>query len=223
MYKFYLGKTLLPVTPQKLQIKIKNANKTYTLINDGEINILKTPGLTEIEFDALLPNQKYPFAVYKKGYHDASYYLEKLRDYKQNKKSFQFIVNRVVGSRRFFDTNMTVAIEDYTIKEDAGSYGTDVMVTIKLKQYKEYGTKTCVVKTNSKKKITKVKTTTRTTGKVTDSDTTYTVKKGDTLWAIAKSYYNDGSKWSVIYNANKTKITNPNLIYPGQVFTIPAL
>ena len=59
-YYFYLGKTLLPVAPQKLQLKIKGANKTYTLINDGEINVLKTPGLTDIEFDALLPNVKYP-------------------------------------------------------------------------------------------------------------------------------------------------------------------
>ena len=62
-YYFYLGNTLLPVTPQKLQLEMKNANKTYTLINEGEINVLKTPGLTEIEFDALLPNVKYPFAT----------------------------------------------------------------------------------------------------------------------------------------------------------------
>ena len=47
-YYFYLGKTLLPVAPQKLQLKIKGANKTYTLINDGEINVLKTPGLTDM-------------------------------------------------------------------------------------------------------------------------------------------------------------------------------
>lgn len=49
----------------------------------------------------------------------------------------------------------------------------------------------------------------------------YTVKKGDCLWNIAKAYYGDGSKFTKIYQANKDKIKNPNLIYPGQVFLIP--
>lgn len=54
------------------------------------------------------------------------------------------------------------------------------------------------------------------------SGRTYTVKKGDTLWALAKKYYGSGSKWSTIYEANKAVIgSNPNLIYPGQVFVIP--
>ena len=48
----------------------------------------------------------------------------------------------------------------------------------------------------------------------------YTVKSGDTLWALAKFYYGDGSKYSLISSANPN-ITNPNLIYPGQVLVIP--
>ena len=51
---------------------------------------------------------------------------------------------------------------------------------------------------------------------------TYTVKKGDCLWNIAKAFYGKGSDYTKIYNANKGTIgSNPNLIYPGQVFTIP--
>lgn len=42
-YEFYLDKCLLPVTPSKLQLKIDNANKTLTLMDEGEINILKRP------------------------------------------------------------------------------------------------------------------------------------------------------------------------------------
>ena len=37
----------------------------------------------------------------------------------------------------------------------------------------------------------------------------------------AKKQYGKGSSWTKIYNANKDKIKNPNLIYPGQKFTIP--
>lgn len=51
---------------------------------------------------------------------------------------------------------------------------------------------------------------------------TYTVQKGDTLWKIAKQFYGNGSQYSKIVSANSDKIKNPNLIYPGQVFSIPA-
>lgn len=48
---------------------------------------------------------------------------------------------------------------------------------------------------------------------------TYTVKRGDTLSKIASRY--PGQSWQRIYNANKSKIKNPNRIYPGTVLTIP--
>ena len=50
---------------------------------------------------------------------------------------------------------------------------------------------------------------------------TYTVKKGDTLWAIAKRFYGDGKEFTRIVDANKGKIKEPDLIYPNQVFVIP--
>lgn len=50
---------------------------------------------------------------------------------------------------------------------------------------------------------------------------TYTVKSGDSLSKIAKHIYGDAKKWRKIFEANKDKIKNPDLIYPGQVFTIP--
>ena len=50
---------------------------------------------------------------------------------------------------------------------------------------------------------------------------TYTVKSGDSLSKIAKALYGDASQWKVIYEANRDSIKNPDLIHPGQVFTIP--
>lgn len=50
---------------------------------------------------------------------------------------------------------------------------------------------------------------------------TYTVRKGDNLWNIAKHYYGNGLQWVRIWNANRSKIKNPNLIHPGQVLIIP--
>jgi nucleoid-associated protein YgaU len=48
---------------------------------------------------------------------------------------------------------------------------------------------------------------------------TYTVVKGDNLWTIAVRAYGDGYKWVSIASVNK--LANPNLIYPGAVFTLP--
>jgi nucleoid-associated protein YgaU len=48
---------------------------------------------------------------------------------------------------------------------------------------------------------------------------TYTVVSGDTLWAIAERFYGDGSKYQVI--ADASGVSNPDLIYPGQVLTVP--
>ena len=48
---------------------------------------------------------------------------------------------------------------------------------------------------------------------------TYTVASGDTLWAISERFYGDGSKYQVI--ADASGVSNPDLIHPGQVLTIP--
>ena len=49
----------------------------------------------------------------------------------------------------------------------------------------------------------------------------YAVKKGDNLSSIAKSKYGKESQWTKIYEANKSTVKNPNLIYPGQKLIIP--
>lgn len=54
------------------------------------------------------------------------------------------------------------------------------------------------------------------------SGNTHTVVAGDNLSKIAKSVYGDATKWKTIYEANKSIIKDPNLIYIGQVLTIPA-
>jgi nucleoid-associated protein YgaU len=48
------------------------------------------------------------------------------------------------------------------------------------------------------------------------------VQPGNSLWRIARATYGQGIRFTVIYEANRTQIRDPDLIYPGQIFTIPA-
>ena len=47
------------------------------------------------------------------------------------------------------------------------------------------------------------------------------ISRGDSLWALSRLAYGDGARYAVIFNANRGKIHNPNLIYPGQTFVLP--
>ena len=224
-YYFYLGNVLLPVPPEKNEIKVTNKNKSYTLMNYQEINIMKNAGLTEINFEVLLPNVKYPFAVYKDGFKNAKYYLDILESLKSKRMAFQFIISRQLpNGTALFDTNIKASLEDYTIKEERNE-GFDFKVKIKLKQYKEFSTKTVKVDIKQYRPpvVERVVTTNNTAAAPEQpSGQNYTVVRGDCLWNIAKRFYGNGSQYPRIFEANRDKIKNPNLIYPGQVFWIPA-
>lgn len=222
-YYFYLGNVLLPIPPSKLELKISNNNKTYDLINYSQINVLKNPGLSSLEFEVVLPNTKYPFAMYKNNFQNAKYYLGVLENLKVNRSAFQFIVVRKFpNGKDIFNTNIKVALEEYTIT-DTTEEGFDTKVKIKLKQYKEYSTKKVQVTIKQYRPPAVTRTvTTNNTAVAKPSGQNYTVKRGDCLWNIAKRFYGNGARYTTIYNANRSKIRNPNLIYPGQVLWIPS-
>jgi nucleoid-associated protein YgaU len=49
------------------------------------------------------------------------------------------------------------------------------------------------------------------------------VQPGNNLWRLARAAYGRGVRYTVIYEANRDQIRNPRLIFPGQVFTVPAM
>jgi len=48
------------------------------------------------------------------------------------------------------------------------------------------------------------------------------IRRGDNLWRISRRVYGQGIRFSTIYLANQDQISNPDRIWPGQVFTVPA-
>lgn len=232
-YSFFLvsddKKVQFPIAPSSLTINVKGRNESIELMNEGEVNLLKSPGLTEISFTALIPHPqlgKYPFAANSEPIDTFTNFLNEMLE---KKKAFRFVVVRTAGTKLLFDTNLKVACESYDLKESADN-GFDVELTVNLKQYRDYGVKTITLVTVTKTTTTTTDKTTATTtptttkpATTTNTSTTtasttakretksssgkkYKVKKGDTLWGISKKYYGSGAKWKKIYNKNKSTI-----------------
>lgn len=234
-YFMYIQKVVFPVTPSKISIKIENKNKTITLIDEGEVNLIKTPGLTDIQINELiLPAiQKYPFANYLNNkFRNPEYYLNKLETWKKKKKPVQFKLSRTTPDDKnlLWDTNFDVTIEDYEIIEDAEKYGLDVCVKLNMKEYRVWGAKKLVIK--KKKNASKASATKKKVRSSKDTPKSYIVKKGDTLMKIAKKQLNDSSKWKSIYTLNKKTIQteakkhgkpgNGHWIFPGTKLKLPS-
>lgn len=221
-YEVYIDDMLLPIPPQKIQIKNSSQNKTVDLINGEEINIIKGYGLSDISFDAVFPQVQYPFSMYDDGFEGVEYFLDKIEELKESGGAFPFIVVRDgPGGREFHDTNLDVTLESFTVSDDAKE-GCDVTVSFNLKEYHYYGAKrlnvVIVPETQTPQASAQED---RQTDTAPQSGGTYPVESGDSLWKIAKKRLGDGGRWGEIYELNRDKVSNPNRIDPGQVLTLP--
>lgn len=190
MYKFYIGGELLPVTPGAVTLKTNNKDETVDLINGGTYTILNPPGLSEWEFEFMLPSTKVPFAQYENGFKAPQYYVNHLEDLKTTNEPFRFIIVRnarrgVDNLNAYEDTNMEVSLGEFSVVEDVDEYGFGKHVKISLKQYKRYeterysisGSETTIDDSIPRYAIVK--------------DGTYISREGDTFLSIAFSQMRD--------------------------------
>ena len=219
MYRLYLkqdGKQiLLPVTPAEIKMKTGNRNKVVYILNFGEMNLAKKPGLQEIRFTALLPGRRYSFVQTEDGFHEPEYFLNCFKEYKATAKPVQLILfRRLADGTQLFCGNMDVLLEDYTVTEKGGEQG-DFWVEMCWKEWKTAKSIRYSVKGQNGGNVLVEQ------GQERQTKTpavTYTVKKGDCLWNIAKKQLGDGTKYKEI--AQKNGISDPNRIYPGQVLKL---
>lgn len=205
-YEFYMDGMKLPIAPPSLEITVGSKNEVVDLINEGEINILKSPSLTEVSFEARFPMRDYPYAPNVQSFDS---YYNRIKSLKENRTPFTFIVARATPDyRSTWDTNLTVALEEFTMKED-WEEGNDVLISFTLRQWKAYGTKTVKVSPNNTIKNTgQTSNSSASRQEKTVTQETYKVKTGDTLWGIAQQHFGDGTRWTEIYEANQATIEN---------------
>lgn len=196
----------LPVNPSSFEVSSPYGIEIVEVNNLGEVTIPRNRGLKEFRFESFLPAKYDPaYCVHNRVIPPTDFIsiIEKWRD---AEKPIRFIVTTA-------NINMLVLIPEFTYwPSPPGSPG-EIQFSISLKEYRMPVVKkwTQPSPPSNKQRPPKQK----------EQPKTYVVRKGDSLWAIAKRIYDDGSKWKKIYEANKKVIgKNPNLIYPGQKLVI---
>jgi len=214
MYKIYLNKILFPIAPSEIKQSVGNKNSTITLINEGEVNLLKSAGLKTVKFKLLLPSLIYPFAKYKDGFKPAMYYVNLLEKWKREKTVFVLALNRSTygGTQSNENLRLKVTLEELHVTESTAN-GIDMEADLTLKEYRTFATKAFKVSktttTNSQgdksNKTTVQETKTRdASGK--DKAKSYTIKSGDTLPSISQTQFGNTGYASEIYQKNRTVI-----------------
>lgn len=202
----------IPVLPAVLKVSSPGKNERMTVLELGEVLILRNKGLRTIEWDSFLPKSSAPYTTGQ--VRDPLSIVQAIQTARDGKKPLRFLIT---GTDLGMNVKMGVEFFDY--EERSGELG-DIYYSIKLYEWRDYSAKRITLPA-APAEPAKTQEPTR-AGQPASTPKTYTVKSGDCLWNIAKALYGDGADYTKIYNANKGTIgSNPNLIYPGQVFTIP--
>ncbi len=198
------GAIQLPVKPTDFTVAVAHRNTVVNVVQLGDINLMGKTGLRGISLSSFFPAKDYNFSI-NSGRKEPKACVNQLESWRNSGKPVRVIITDLL--------NMEATIESFAwgVRDATG----DIYYTIALKEYKKIKTKTATIT------VATVQPTTRET-KSSESGT-YTVKKGDSLWSIAKKVYGDGSKYTKIRDANSQLFSkrSPNLIYAGDVLIIP--
>ena len=209
----------IPILPEAIAYKSGEATfVSFDIINRGEVAVPTGSELSAFSWQSEFPGELRKNDPMLRGeWQTPKTYNDILESWKNNGTKLNILV---LG----YPINTDVYISEYTASA-TGAFG-DLAYELKLVEARDIT-------------INKTSTTTQSTSKTTTQraatkDESYTIKSGDTLWAIAYKFYGSGTKWGTIYNANKDIIEktakqhgkssseNGHWIYPGVTLTIPS-
>lgn len=198
---------VLPVNPEELTVTMPQLNEKVTLLRFGAANIPGKRDLVTISWESFFPGRDSPFCHYARM--TPKKYLRRIKAWKDAGR-----VVRVIITDMGINLQMLIDSFEPVIREGQK----DLSYTISLSEYRRLNVPAVSI----------TKQTTEATGlkerpaAPAPPARTYTVKRGDCLWNIAKRFYGSGASFSKIYEANRGVIGNDaNKIKAGQVFVIP--
>lgn len=203
----------IPLLPERIVCRSGEAAfATYDIINHGEVAVPTGVGLASYSWESEFPGKYRTDKSMMRGeWQDPATYHKIIEDWKKNGTPLNLLVTG-------FPINVDVYVKEYTA-EPAGAFG-DMEYEIVFLEERDITIKKTSTGSNSTKRTSQ-------------KTTSYTIKKGDTLWDISHKFLGAGSKWETIYNANKEIIEQTAKkhgysssdhgwwIFPGVSLTIP--
>ena len=202
----------IPVEPAEYTVTSEQDNTSVTVCNLGEVTLRGKRKLQQISFSSFFPRQ------YDSGYCDvrskSPITMVKKVEKMKRAGSVKLIITGVLS--------MKVTIESFEWGENDGTG--DISYTLSMKEYRTVSIPASVLVKEQPAQPAAAGSDGGTSGRdqpETTGTQSYTVKSGDSLSAIARKL-TGSTNWQTIYEQNKAVIgSNPNMIKPGQVLTIP--
>lgn len=202
----------LPINPEKVNVKTEGDGEEFTIASLGRVNVPKYAKLESFSLESFFPAHPshYSDTVFKQP----TYYIELIKKWMTNRQPVRYIY--VNGS---FTINELVIIERFEYDESFGSE--DVNFSLELKKYVPFGPKKMKIAKakNGTKQIVKKNTPTRQNTK--PKPTTYTLKRGDSLWKVAQYYTGSGHRYRELQKLNGIKDSQLRRLPIGLVLKIP--
>jgi LysM repeat protein len=198
----------IPLLPDTIAIGGKTEFASYTVLSRGEVKLPSGTALTTISWSAMFPGAA------RRG-------MRFVREWAEPKTLIAWLDNAVLARHKLrlliTDTpvNLDVYIEQFS-GNYSGGYG-DYEYSIDFVQARGVSLTTVPPKSAGSNSTAPA----GGNRAAASAPKSYTVKKGDSLWRIAQQQLGAGARWPEIYDLNKDKIKNPNLIYAGQAFILP--
>ena len=207
-------KIALSLLPDSVKTKSNTSTTSYEFINVGEVSMPNGQKLIQYSWKGTLPGvslKNMPF-VKKQHWKSPKELINTIDTWRKNGTKLVLLLTET-------SINSDVYLSSFSYEWKGGSGNVEYDIAfIQAKDVKIY---TIVEAKSSNTSSNRPASKSNNTGSKAQTKT-YTVKKGDCLWNIAKKYLGSGSKYMTIYNLNKKTIgSNPNLIYPGQVLILP--
>ena len=212
----------IPLLPEEIPFQKGDATVvSYEIMGLGEVAIPSGTELGKWSWQSAFPGELRKNDPMIRGqWSDPKTYDSILNDWKEKGTELNLLVTG-------YPINTDVYVKEYHSKA-AGAFG-DIVYEVAF-----FEARSITVTVTKPSSASKKPATSTATKRPAEASSTYTIKSGDTLWAIAQKFYSNGSKWGTIYNANKEIIestakkygrsssNNGWWIYPGVTLTIPA-
>ena len=198
-----------PITPEEVGLELSSEIKTEKINGLGEVSLFSGRNLKSANITGFFPNQLYSYCNYS-DFEKPYEYVRMIEKWLNEGTKLRYIVTDT-------DINIQVVISSFNYSEKDGTG--DVYFDISLIEAIDIKINKTTTNTSSDEN-----TSNRTEENApTNTTSTHTVVKGDTLWGIAKKYYGDGSKYPQIKEKNKDKyssLSKNNIIYVGWVLEL---